>query len=214
MDEDLTGRHFGHLKVIGLNNKDRRGNSWLCECDCGNQIVLGTTRLLGSNNRNPDKSCGCSQKAVNGKSMEYPRIYRIWKHMIYRCYRPAETGYDRYGGKGVTVCQEWINSFDSFLQWALSNGYTETLTIDRIDSTKPYQPDNCRWATYFTQEQNRGVQKRNKLGILGVCSSGKGYRAYISRDGARKHLGWFKTIDEAMGARKQAEENYLVCGQI
>jgi hypothetical protein len=215
VDNNISiGQQFGHLTVLKLHNKDHHGSSWLCKCDCGKEIVLGTCHLMGNKTRRPNRSCGCSQKRLNGKCMEYPRIYRIWKHMIYRCTSLNETGYERYGGKGVTVCEEWTNSFDSFLEWALNNGYSDVLTIYIIDSTKPYQPDNCRWATYFTQEQNRGVQKRNKLGILGVCSSGKGYRAYISRDGVKKHLGWFKTIDEATNARKQAEEKYLACGQI
>jgi len=212
--ENLVGKQFGHLKVIELNHSDHRGSSWLCECDCGNKIVLSTCLLLGGEKHKPHKSCGCLKKKQAGKSLEYPRIYRIWKGIIHRCNNPKQTGYERYGGKGVTVCDEWTNSFDNFLQWALSNNYSDTLTIDRIESTKPYQPDNCRWATYFTQEQNRGVQCRNKLGILGVCSSGKGYRAYITRDGIKKHLGWFKTINDATNARKQAEEKYLAYGQI
>lgn len=213
--ENLVGRRFGHLTVIKLNNQNHLGNSWLCKCDCGNEIILRTSHLLGNKTRNPNKSCGCSQKTLNGKSLEHPRIYRIWKHMIYRCYRTAETGYERYGGKGVTVCQEWIDSFDSFLEWALSNGYSDTLTIDRIDSTKPYQPDNCRWATYFTQEQNRGLMGNNTSGYNGISQMKNGrYRAYIQRMGVRKHIGSFKTKEEAVIARDRVLEQYEMTGTL
>lgn len=214
MGTNLVGKRFGYLTVTKLNNKDARGASWVCKCDCGKEIILCTTHLMGSKNRRPNKSCGCMKKKLGGKSMKYPRIHRIWQHMIYRCYRPEETGYERYGGKGITVCKEWLNSFRSFLDWALSNGYSEELTIDRVDSTKPYSPDNCRWVDYYIQGQNRGPQKRNKLGILGVCPHGDGYRAHIQRYGKRKHLGVFKTIEEAIVVREKAEEKFKRTGTL
>lgn len=214
MGVDLTGKRFGYLTVIKLYNSNHLGKSWLCKCKCGNEIVLGTSRLLGSKSRNPDKSCGCKQKRQKGKTKKYPKLYFAWQNMIYRCYNPHRDNYERYGGSGITVCEEWLNSFESFLSWALGNGYQEHLTLDRIDSTKPYCPENCRWADYYTQEQNRGVQKRNKLGILGVCYSKYGFRAYISRDGERKHLGHFKILEDAIKARSDAEAHYEMYGVI
>ncbi len=208
MDIDLTGKRIGHLTVIGLYNNHRLGKSWLCRCDCGKEVVLPTCHLTG-NKRRPNKSCGCRQKKQNGNTQKYPRIYSIWLSMIRRCYDPKAENYERYGAKGVTVCEEWRNSFEAFLRWTLERSdYQENLTLDRIDNTKPYGPDNCRWVDYYIQEQNRGPQKRNKLGILGVCPHGNGYRAYIQRYGNKKNLGVFKTLKEAIRARKQAEEKF------
>jgi hypothetical protein len=85
-------------------------------------------------------------KNRNGETVKHSRIYHAWYQMIKRCYNPKNDNYNRYGGKGITVCKEWIDSFQSFLNWALSNGYSDKLTIDRVESDKPYEPSNCRWS--------------------------------------------------------------------
>lgn len=128
--------------------------------------------------------------------------------MIQRCYDPSRENYYRYGGKGVTVCKEWINSFDTFFDWALKNRYKENLTIDRINPLLPYEPNNCRWADYFVQEQNKGLYKNNTTGYTGVCNYKHGYRAYITRFGKTKNLGTYKHIKDAITARKIAEAAY------
>ncbi len=215
MSIDLTGKKFGYLTVIKLHNEHHFGRSWLCRCDCGNEVVLNTSHLLGTKTRRPNKSCGCMKNTKDGNTMKYPRIYEIWYGMNKRCYDPSRENYERYGGRGASVCEEWRNDFQLFLEWAFNNGYKDGLTIDRIDSSKPYCPDNCRWADYYVQEQNRGPQKRNKLGILGVCPHTDGYyRAYIQRYGKRKHLGVFRTVEEAVAARKKAEEKFERTGTL
>ena len=210
--EDLTGRVFNHLTVLKSNNKHWRGNSWLCRCDCGNEIILSTCRLIDKEKRGANKSCGCKNKKQNRKSKEHPRLYRIWKGMIYRCYKPSKSGYERYGGKGVTVCDEWRESFESFLEWALVNGYSDELTIDRIKSTEPYGPSNCRWSDYFTQEANRGMHKDNTTGYKGVAPLNGKFRAYLTRKKRNKHLGTFNTIEEAASARENALNQYELTG--
>lgn len=211
----MIGEKFGMLTVVSINNEDARGKSYLCKCDCGNTVVLHKGHLLGYKSRKPNKSCGCSQKKQDGLTLKYPRIYNIHKQMIYRCYKDDRENYERYGGKGVKVCEEWLSSFQSFLDWALVNGYKDGLTIDRIDYSKDYGPDNCKWSDYYEQAQNKGISKDNKTGITGVCfyQDGK-YRAYIARNDNKKHLGVFNTLQEAAKARREAEIKFKKTGTL
>ena len=210
---NLIGKKFGYLTVIRFNGKHARGNSWLCRCDCGKEVSLSESHLLGTKSRNPNKSCGCKQKKRNGATREYPKIYSAWYNMIKRCYNPKSDNYERYGGKGVTVCEEWRNSFEAFLKWTLEeSNYAENLTLDRIDNPEPYGPDNCRWADYYIQEQNKGIRVDNSLGITGIDKRPYSYRAAIQRNGKRKYLGCFKTLEEAKQVRKEAERKYEETG--
>jgi hypothetical protein len=204
--EVFIGKRFGKLTVIAFRNKHHFGNSWLCKCDCGNEKVICESHLLGTKSRLPDKSCGCKHNKQNGNTQTQQRLYSIWKQMIRRCNDSNAINYERYGGKGITVCAEWANDFESFVKWSLGNGYEKDLTIDRKDSSKDYNSDNCRWVTFYEQQLNKGLNKRNKIGYTGVCTSGKGYRSYISRHGVKHYLGWFRTIPEAVEARAKAEK--------
>ena len=152
--KDLTGMTFGKLHVIRPACKDHRGEyKWLCECECGNKSIV-----YGSHLRNGDTvSCGCvmrTAKKTHGESKT--RLYRIWQHMRGRCTNPNSDNFKYYGGRGITICTEW-NDFEVFREWALSNGYQEPLTIDRIDVNGNYDPSNCRWVTQT--EQNKNTRK-------------------------------------------------------
>ena len=158
--KDLTGMRFGRLSVLELSPDRTCGKAtWICRCDCGN-----VTKVIGRNLTTGDtKSCGCyrrerdhgNENVKHGGSSKKERLYRIWRGMKQRCNNPNATGFSRYGGRGITVCDEWKNNYSAFREWALSHGYADDLTIDRIDNDKDYFPDNCQWATKAQQVRNR-----------------------------------------------------------
>jgi hypothetical protein len=148
------------------------------------------------------KSCGC-QKGCHIHDMYGTRVYRIWHDMITRCTYPKHHSYPRYGGSGISVCEEWRN-FKCFMEWALVNGYKDDLSIDRIDRTKGYSIDNCRWSTRSEQELNK-----KKTGNEGISFIYKKWRASVKRNGVSKHIGMFNSKEDAINARKQyIEINY------
>ena len=154
---DMTNKKFGRLTVLQRAENDRHGNAcWLCECDCGSQkVVLGSSLRKGLT-----VSCGCYHKdEITKRSTTHnssrTRLFREWQYMKRRCYNPNYKYYSYYGKKGITVCEEWKNDFVAFQQWSLSNGYSDNLTLDRINSDGNYEPSNCRWVTRKVQQNNR-----------------------------------------------------------
>jgi len=135
--------------------------------------------------------------------MRKTKIYKTWASMKYRCGSDSKSNYPYYKAKGITVCGEWLNSFTSFFKWAINNGYSDELEIDRIDNNKNYEPINCRWVSEKTQSRNTTMQKNNTSGIIGV-SWYKNYQKWVSiigMNGKSINLGYFDTIEEAAVAR-------------
>jgi len=159
--KDLLGERFGRLTVVGNPFKDERGRNiqYQCICDCGEKKTIVRSRLT----RGETKSCGCFRKqATTERVVKYgehgaknTRIYSIWNSMIGRCYSKKHSSYERYGGRGIAVCQQWKNDFLAFKNWAENNGYDESLSIDRINVNGNYEPSNCKWSDNEEQSQNR-----------------------------------------------------------
>lgn len=158
---DLTGKTFGELTVLerGIAPGKKTNAWWTCRCSCGSVITVDGNKLRSGKT----KSCGCKRgehisasKQSHGDSRRknVSTLYKKWAAMKRRCLNPNEQNYSRYGGRGITVCKEWVESYETFRAWALTAGYQEGLSIDRIDPDGPYCPDNCRWISIADQASN------------------------------------------------------------
>jgi site-specific DNA-methyltransferase (adenine-specific) len=170
------GERYSHLTVI--EETENRNNSgdilYLCLCDCGEK-TLASGHSLVSGSR---KSCGCLARlnffkckpTTDGLSHKEPRLFHIWSGMKSRCYDPKNQKYKNYGGFGIRVCNEWLSSFRLFIDWAKHSGYSEELSLDRIDNNGDYEPKNCRWATSKQQANNRSSNRPHIIDLSSLPS--------------------------------------------
>lgn len=214
--------------VEELNKIDERFNNWnviyliklknitrqrfcIVRCDCG-RLFKRNYYQIKYGHSTKCKECMYKNRKCGTHNKSKTRIYRIWQAMKRRCYTPNNTNYKNYGERGITVCDEWKNSFTAFYDWAMSNGYKDNLSIDRIDNNSGYSPNNCRWTNMHIQSANKRMSKKNKFGYVGVKYDKryKKYQARITIFYKDYFLGNYNTAEEAHNARKRfIQENNL-----
>lgn len=155
---DLTGQKFNRLSVVRFSHVKKGHYYWECICECGANATVESYKLKTGKT----KSCGCLNRELTTQrnidatkhGLSRTRIYGIWRAMIDRCHNTKNNHYYLYGANGIKVCEQWLN-VESFYDWAINNGYADDLTIDRIENSKDYCPENCRWATVLKQASNK-----------------------------------------------------------
>lgn len=165
MKLDLTGQRFGKLTVIERGENKGKYTTWICKCDCGNIKRIRTDALRSG----VTVSCGKHQlDHLKNRQYKYPqdvrnrRIRNVWHGMMRRCNDEKDRSFKNYGGRGIKVCEEW-NDYVSFARWAMRNGYSRNLTLDRIDNDGNYEPSNCKWSTQHEQRCNKQNSRRETI---------------------------------------------------
>ena len=141
--KNLSGMRFGKLIAIEpIRKKYAKKLKWLCNCDCGSVGIKITSNYLIAGHT---KSCGCIRQTNGGLTLKENKTYKVWQHMIDRCYNPKAASYVSHGGRGITVCKRWLDSFSNFFE---DMGRSENKKqLDRIDNNGNYESSNCRWVT-------------------------------------------------------------------
>ena len=172
---DISGVEFGHWTVLYRNGSTaNKAAVWHCKCNlCGSESdVVGSSLISGAST----KCRSCVPRETLTKPHRNERIYHIYTAMKQRCTNPKHSHYASYGGRGISVCKEWIDNPDKFIEWAFANGYSRNLTIERVDLNGNYEPSNCKWIPLVEQQKNRRtsrfvVYKGEKMTFTDACRS-------------------------------------------
>lgn len=203
---DRTGERYGKLVVFEYAYTKKRKAYWKCRCDCGNEKIVSGSNLQSGNT----KSCGCGEEENRKEHMakftvehrihglSNTRLHHTWRHMIDRCSNRNNKDYSSYGGRGISICNEWLgeNGFQNFYEWAIEHGYDDTLSIDRINNDGDYEPNNCRWIDDAGQANNRRTNK-----ILAIGGKSQTFAEWCKQCG----IGYYKVRDR-MDSGWTAEE--------
>lgn len=206
--KDLTGVKMGNLTVVERGSNKGKKVSWNCICKCGK-----TTNVLADNlNNQHTKSCGCLiaqtyKETFSTHKMSKTKLFYIWSSMKARCNNPNKDHYDYYGGRGIKVCKEWNNSFESFYKWANSNGYKEGLSIERKDNDGDYKSTNCIWVPFKKQARNRRTTRLISFNSEEKCLAdlAEQYNINYKLLWKRLKLGW--SIEEAINTPKNIKKD-------
>lgn len=192
------------IKEVGLKFYGGRKRMFaIYRCSYCDSFFESSKESIDSGNK---KSCGCMTNALKIRithNSSKTKLYKVWASMKQRCFNVKNKKYKTYGARGITVCDEW-KKFEPFQKWALSNGYSQGLSIDRRDNDGNYEPSNCRWVGVKIQSSNR--RTTNKTGFIGVSLERNRYVAHLSIENKKKHIGSFNTAIDAAKAR----DNFIV----
>lgn len=209
---DISGKRFGKLTAIKPIGQDKsRSMIWECICDCGGIKHTTYTRLR----RGECLSCGCLQRESTGNACRKhggynTKLYKVWSSMKQRCMNSNNNRYSDYGGRGITVCKEWMD-FTPFKTWAFENGYNSSLTLDRIDNNKGYSPQNCRFVTQAIQAKNK--RSNHLITFDGETKTVTEWSKYVGMNESalftRLQRGWSieRALTQPVQARKKADTN-------
>ena len=207
VEKDMTPRLIGesYLRKPSENSRQRE-RYVMYEC----QYCKGEFEGMYYNIIRGQKSCGCHRDVGKTKThgLSKHRFYKVWHQVVRRCTNPKDRDYKDYGGRGITVCEEWLD-VRNFITWTEStHPNIGNVSLDRIDNDKGYSPENCRWADTSTQAINQRVQRSNTSGYVGIWQStnSSSWVSAITFKNNNTHLGTFKTIEEAVLAR----DNYIL----
>ncbi len=205
LNSGMIGQKYGRLKVLVLFKVHNKRTLFKCRCDCGNILNVERSNLLTGHSR----SCGCLAKETSTThGMSHFAEYPIWVSMIQRCHNKNSSVYSYYGGRGITVCQEWKDSFENF--YHDMGERPEGLSIERVNNNLSYSKDNCIWANRTTQSRNRCLGINNKTGMRGIhlLKRNQKYCVQIKAEGRTHTIGNFSFLEDAKIARLKAEQKY------
>lgn len=206
MKENVIGKKYGNIEIIGeLERSSSKQRVVAFKCQCGNESKTLLLNIVSGNT----KSCGCLRKklvSIKRKThgLSKTSIYRIFHGMKNRCFNKNNNAYKDYGGRGISVCKEWLDDFRKFYKFCLENGWKAELEIDRIDNDGWYSPENCRFVTSeINQKNKRLLLKSNTSGYRGVSRVGKHWKVTVSFNGKSHQKRGFKTPEDAAKYRDE-----------